>query len=142
LLRIAHVGFLPPSDPRIAGTVTAIRDELCLADGLLLRYSPDARGEVDGLDEEEGAFLSCSFWLADSLALLGHEDEARALFDQLLSLRNDLGLLAEQYDPRRQRLVGNFPQALSHVALVNTALLLSAKGRRERDSPKRVPTTP
>jgi GH15 family glucan-1,4-alpha-glucosidase len=131
LLRIAHVGFLPPSDPRVAGTVDAIREELSVGDGLLVRYSPEAQGKVDGLHEQEGAFLACSFWLADNLALLGRDHEARTLFERLLSLRNDVGLLAEQYDPRRQRLVGNFPQALSHLALVNTALLLS-NGERQR----------
>jgi GH15 family glucan-1,4-alpha-glucosidase len=130
LLRIAHVGFLPPSDPRVVGTVDAIREELSVGDGLLVRYSPAAQGKVDGLHEEEGAFLACSFWLADNLALLGRDHEARTLFERLLSLRNDVGLLAEQYDPRRQRLVGNFPQALSHLALVNTALLLSNDERQ------------
>jgi GH15 family glucan-1,4-alpha-glucosidase len=125
LLRIAHVGFLPPSDPRLAGTVDALREELSVGDGLLLRYSPTAQGKVDGLHENEGALLACPFWLADNLALLGHDDDAHSLFERLLSLRNDVGLLAEQYDPRRQRLVGNFPQTLSHLALVNTALLLS-----------------
>jgi GH15 family glucan-1,4-alpha-glucosidase len=131
LLRMAHVGFLSPNDPRVAGTVDAIREELSVGDGLLLRYSPAAQGKVDGLHEDEGAFLACSFWLVDNLALLGRHDAARSLFERLLSLRNDVGLLAEQYDPRRQRLVGNFPQALSHLALVNTALLLS-NGERQR----------
>jgi GH15 family glucan-1,4-alpha-glucosidase len=140
LLRMAHVGFLSPNDPRVAGTVDAIREELSVGDGLLLRYSPAAQGKVDGLHEDEGAFLACSFWLADNLALLGRNDEARCLFERLLSLRNDVGLLAEQYDPRRQRLVGNFPQALSHLALVTTALLLSnderQRGFRSAQSPK------
>jgi GH15 family glucan-1,4-alpha-glucosidase len=130
LLRMAHVGFLSPNDPRVAGTVEAIREELSVGDGLLLRYSPAAQGKVDGLHEDEGAFLACSFWLADNLTLLGRDDEARSLFERLLSLRNDVGLLAEEYDPRRQRLVGNFPQALSHLALVNTALLLSNDERQ------------
>jgi GH15 family glucan-1,4-alpha-glucosidase len=134
LLRMAHVGFLSPSDPRVVGTVDAIREELSVGDGLLLRYSPAAQGKVDGLHEDEGAFLACSFWLADNLALLGRDDEARSLFERLLSLRNDVGLLAEQYDPRRQRLVGNFPQALSHLALVNTALLLSNDARRRESN--------
>jgi GH15 family glucan-1,4-alpha-glucosidase len=132
LLRMALVGFLPPNDDRVAGTINAIREDLSVGDGLLLRYSPAARGKVDGLHEEEGAFLACSFWLTDNLALLGRDDEACNLFERLLSLRNDVGLLAEQYDPRRQRLVGNFPQALSHLALVNTALLLS-NGERQRE---------
>jgi GH15 family glucan-1,4-alpha-glucosidase len=140
LLRIAHVGFLPPNDARVAGTVDAIREELSVGDGLLLRYSPAARGMVDGLPEEEGAFLACSFWLADNLALLGRQDEARGLFERLLSLRNDVGLLAEQYDPHRRRLVGNFPQALSHLALVNTALLL-ANDERQREIHSTNPAT-
>jgi GH15 family glucan-1,4-alpha-glucosidase len=140
LLRIAHVGFLPPNDARVAGTVDAIREELSVGDGLLLRYSPTAQGRVDGLHEEEGAFLVCSFWLADNFALLGRDDEARGLFERLLSLRNDVGLLAEQYDPRRQRLVGNFPQALSHLALVNTALLLS-NDERQREIHSTNPAT-
>jgi GH15 family glucan-1,4-alpha-glucosidase len=140
LLRIVHVGFLPPNDDRVAGTVDAIREELSVGDGLLLRYSPAAQGKVDGLHEEEGAFLACSFWLVDNLALLGRYDEARTLFERLLSLRNDVGLLAEQYDPRRQRLVGNFPQALSHLALVNTALLLS-NDERQRELHSANPAT-
>jgi GH15 family glucan-1,4-alpha-glucosidase len=127
LLRTAKVGFLPSTDPRIAGTVDAIRDELSVGDGLLLRYSPQARKEVDGVDGAEGAFLACSFWLADNLALSGRRDEARALFERLLELRNDVGLLSEQYDVGANRFSGNFPQALSHIGLVNTALTLSGE---------------
>jgi GH15 family glucan-1,4-alpha-glucosidase len=125
LLRLPAVGFLPATDPRITATTAAIRRELSAGEGLLLRYSPQAQGSVDGLDGGEGAFLACSFWLADSLAAPDHRDQASGLFERLLALRNDVGLLAEQYDPGRRQLVGNFPQALSHLALVNTALLLS-----------------
>ena len=125
LSRLPAVGFLPAADPRVTATVAAIRDELSAGDGLILRYSPQAQGAVDGLDEGEGAFLACSFWLADALAMSGRLDEGRALFEQLLTRCNDVGLLAEQFDPHRGQLTGNFPQALSHLALVNTALLLS-----------------
>ena len=125
LLRLPAVGFLPATDPRITATVAAIRDELSAGDGLILRYSPQAQGPVDGLHEREGAFLACSFWLADALFLTGRPDEARRLFERSLTRCNDVGLLAEQYDPHRGQLTGNFPQALSHLALVNTALLLS-----------------
>jgi len=127
LLRLPAVGFLPPTDPRITATVSAIRRELSVGDGLLLRYSTGAQGQVDGLAGGEGAFLACSFWLADALALAGEQDQARGLFERLLMLRNDVGLLAEQYDPHRKQLTGNFPQALSHLALVNTALILSRR---------------
>ena len=125
LLRLPAVGFLPATDPRVTATVAAIRDELSAGDGLILRYSPQAQGPVDGLHEREGAFLACSFWLADALSLTGRPDEARRLFERSLTRCNDVGLLAEQYDPHRGQLTGNFPQALSHLALVNTALLLS-----------------
>ena len=120
LLRIPLVGFLPPTDPRVLGTVDAIAREL-VREGFVLRYSEDARGEVDGLPGDEGAFLACSFWLADCLHLTGRSEAARALFERLLELRNDVGLLAEEYDPRARRQLGNFPQALSHVSLINTA---------------------
>jgi GH15 family glucan-1,4-alpha-glucosidase len=126
LLRLPAVGFLPASDPRISGTVAAIRRELSLGDSLLLRYPPTARGSVDGISEDEGAFLAGSFWLADAIALAGHRDEASRLFDRHLELTNDLGLLAEQYDPSRRQQVGNFPQALSHLALAGTAMRLDA----------------
>jgi GH15 family glucan-1,4-alpha-glucosidase len=126
LLQIPLVGFLPPTDPRVRGTVAAIEQDL-MHDGFLLRYRTTPEGDIDGLPEGEGAFLACTFWLADNYTLLGRTDEARALFERLLSLRNDLGLLAEQYDPISGRQVGNFPQALSHVSLINTARNLSSK---------------
>jgi GH15 family glucan-1,4-alpha-glucosidase len=120
LLMLPLVGFLPPEDPRVRGTVAAVERGL-LEDGFVMRYRPDESASVDGLPPGEGAFLPCSFWLADNYALLGRRDEARELFERLLGLRNDLGLIAEEYDPREKRLVGNFPQAFSHVAIVNTA---------------------
>jgi GH15 family glucan-1,4-alpha-glucosidase len=126
LLMIPLVGFLPPSDPRVRGTVAAIEREL-VHDGLVRRYATDG-GEVDGVGGGEGAFLPCSFWLADALCLLGREPDARSLFERLLGLRNDLGLLSEEYDPATGRLVGNFPQAFSHVALVNSAFNLAGHG--------------
>jgi GH15 family glucan-1,4-alpha-glucosidase len=122
LLMIPLVGFLPPSDPRVDGTVETVRRELT-RDGFVRRYP--TRTGVDGLPPGEGAFLPCSFWLADCLALMGRRDEAREWFEKLLALRNDVGLLSEEYDPEAKRLVGNFPQAFSHVGLVNTALNLS-----------------
>jgi GH15 family glucan-1,4-alpha-glucosidase len=125
LLLLPLVGFLPPSDPRIVGTVAAIERRL-LVDGFVMRY--DTGEVVDGLPPGEGAFLACSFWLADNYILQGRMIEARALFERLLSLRNDIGLLAEEYDPRLGRQVGNFPQAFSHVALVNTAFNLTRAG--------------
>ncbi len=118
LLMIPLVGFLPATDPRVLGTVAAVEGHL-MSDGFVARY-PTETG-VDGLPPGEGAFLPCTFWLADNLALLGRRDEARRLFERLLGLCNDVGLLAEEYDPKAQRLVGNFPQAFSHVGLVNTA---------------------
>ncbi|MEU7040074.1 glycoside hydrolase family 15 protein [Streptomyces varsoviensis] len=127
LLLIPQMGFLPPDDKRVIGTIEAIQRELSTEDGFVLRYptSGDDAG-VDGLEGDEGAFLACSFWLADDLAMIGRVDEARKLFERLLSLRNDLGLLAEEWDPRLQRQVGNFPQAFSHVPLIDTALRLTA----------------
>jgi GH15 family glucan-1,4-alpha-glucosidase len=119
LLMMPLVGFLPCDDPRIVGTVEAIERELTV-DGLVQRYTGDT--DLDGLPEGEGAFLACSFWLADYYALAGRDQEARALFERLLELRNDVGLLAEEYDPVDKRQLGNFPQALSHIPLVNTAL--------------------
>jgi len=129
LLMIPLVGFLPVEDPRVRGTVAAIEREL-LVDGLVQRY-PTESG-VDGLPPGEGLFLACSFWLVDNLVLLGRRDDAGRLYDRLLALRNDVGLLAEQYDPRARRLLGNFPQALSHIALVNSACNLSQAGRSAR----------
>jgi GH15 family glucan-1,4-alpha-glucosidase len=122
LLMIPLVGFLSADDPRMRGTVKAIEEGLT-TDGFVARYPtvPD----VDGLPPGEGAFLPCSFWLADNLALQGRHDEARALFEQLLAVRNDVGLLAEEYEPRTRRLLGNFPQAMSHMALINTAANLT-----------------
>jgi GH15 family glucan-1,4-alpha-glucosidase len=125
LLMIPLVGFLPPTDPRVRATVDAVARELC-EDGLVLRYRTDRA--QDGLPPGEGVFLPCSFWLVDCLSLLGREAEARALFERLLSLRNDVGLLSEEYDPAARRLVGNFPQAFTHVALVNAARNLSRPG--------------
>jgi hypothetical protein len=122
LLLMPLVGFLPASDPRMKATTDAVARELG-ADGLVRRYQSDA--DVDGLPPGEGAFLPCSFWLADNLALQGRREEAGERFERLLSLRNDLGLLSEEYDPGAGRMLGNFPQALSHVMLVNTARNLS-----------------
>jgi GH15 family glucan-1,4-alpha-glucosidase len=124
LLLIPRVGFLPWHDPRVVGTVTAVQRELD-HDGFLLRYRPEADGGVDGLPGSEGAFLACSFWLADALTGIGRRDEAEALFTRLLGLRNDLGLLSEEYDAVAGRQLGNTPQAFSHVGLVNTARHLS-----------------
>jgi GH15 family glucan-1,4-alpha-glucosidase len=118
LLLIPRVGFLPPNDPRVRGTLAAVEREL-LVDGYVLRYQT-ASG-ADGLPPGEGAFLACSFWLVDSYAQQGRQAEATALFDRLLALRNDLGLLAEEYDPAARRQVGNFPQAFSHVGLIASA---------------------
>ena len=125
LLLIPIVGFLPPDDPRVVRTVEAIQSELS-EDGLLRRYRTDAEGDADGLAGDEGVFLACNFWLVDALALSGHRDQAVRLYERLLSLRNDVGLLSEEYDPAHDRLIGNFPQALSHVGLVNSAYNLAA----------------
>ncbi|MEV0530914.1 glycoside hydrolase family 15 protein [Kitasatospora sp. NPDC050463] len=130
LLLIPQVGFLPPDDKRVIGTIEAIQRELSTEDGFVLRYPThdESGNNVDGLSGHEGAFLACSFWLADDLAMIGRVQEARELFDKLLSLRNDIGLLAEEWDPREKRQVGNFPQAFSHVPLIDTALRLTACG--------------
>ncbi len=121
LLQIPLTGFLPADDPRVLSTVAAIEQRL-MRDGLLLRY--DSADAVDGLPPGEGAFLACSFWLADVYVLLGRDDDARALFERLTGLCNDVGLLAEQYDPHQRRMLGNFPQAFSHVGIIDTALNL------------------
>jgi len=133
LLTIPLVGFLPPDDPRVAGTLEAVRRDL-LHDGFVRRYVHDEDIDtVDGLPPGEGAFFLCSFWFVDNLALLGRIDEAVEMFERLLALRNELGLLSEEYDPGDRRLVGNFPQAFSHIGLINTALLLEdAQGRPRR----------
>jgi GH15 family glucan-1,4-alpha-glucosidase len=117
-LLIPAVGFLPPEDARVRHTVEAIERKL-ITNGFVLRY--DTAATQDGLPPGEGAFLACSFWLADAYVLLGRAEDARMLFERLLSLRNDLGLLSEEYDPAAKRLLGNFPQAFSHIALINTA---------------------
>ena len=124
LLQLPLVGFLPVDDPRIAGTVAAIERELT-EDGLVLRYRTEEAG--DGLPPGEGVFLACSFWLVEVMALQGRGDEAAALFDRLLAIRNDVGLLAEEYDPRTGKLLGNFPQAFSHLALADAAWRLTPR---------------
>ncbi|HUM13367.1 MAG TPA: glycoside hydrolase family 15 protein [Myxococcaceae bacterium] len=125
LLMIPLVGFLPPQDVRVHATVEAIARNLC-EDGFVRRYDANASGCVDGLPPGEGVFLACTFWLADNYWLLGRHEEARRLFETLLGVANDVGLLSEQYDPVSRRLLGNFPQAFSHVSLVNTAFNLSS----------------
>jgi len=122
LLLLPATGFLPASDPRVTGTIEAIERDL-FVDGFVLRY--DTSSKVDGLPPGEGAFLACTFWLADAFLLIGRVNDARQLFERLLGLRNDVGLLSEEYDTRARRLVGNFPQAFSHIALINTAHNLS-----------------
>ncbi len=123
LLQIPLVGFLPASDPRVRGTLAAIERRLLRDGGLVMRYDTD--DGVDGLPPGEGAFLACSFWLADNYILQRRFGDAHVLFKRLLALRNDLGLLAEEYDPRASRMLGNFPQAFSHVGLINTAIKLA-----------------
>ncbi|MGP3945281.1 glycoside hydrolase family 15 protein [Streptomyces sp. 6N106] len=127
-LLIPRVGFLPATDPRVIGTIDAVRRELS-EDGLIRRYT--AVDRVDGLPGSEGAFLACSFWLADALHLAGRRKDARALFERLLALRNDVGLLAEEYDPATGRQLGNFPQAFSHIGLMGTALTLAERPRAD-----------
>ncbi|HVB91693.1 MAG TPA: glycoside hydrolase family 15 protein [Acidimicrobiales bacterium] len=124
VLMIPLVGFLPPHDPRVVSTVEAVEKEL-VDHGLVLRYRTADDGAVDGLSGREGAFLACSFWLVDCLHMIGRTEDAEALFGRLMALRNDLGLLSEEYDPYAGRLVGNFPQAFSHVSLVNSACRLT-----------------
>jgi GH15 family glucan-1,4-alpha-glucosidase len=139
LLLIPQLGFLPPDDPRVRGTIKAIERDL-VVDGLVMRYR--TLPSLEALPPGEGRFLACSFWLADALALCGRKAEAKKLFERLLALCNDVGLLAEEYDPKGRRMLGNFPQALSHVALINTARNLSRPGgpaehrsRRKKDAP-------
>ena len=139
LLMLAPVGFLPPDDPRIVGTITAIQKGL-VDGGFVRRYQLD--GNVDGLQGGEGTFLMTTFWLADNLALMGRTDEARQIFERLRGLRNDVGLLSEEYDPSTRRMLGNFPQAFSHVSFINTAANLSTPGgpsmmRSGRATPRR-----
>jgi GH15 family glucan-1,4-alpha-glucosidase len=129
LLMLPSLGFLPADDPRMAGTIDFIRAQL-ETDGLLRRYPTSP--SIDGLPPGEGAFLLCTFWLADTLALAGRYDEAEEIFERMLALRNDVGLLSEQYDPVAHRQLGNFPQAFSHVGLINTAQNL-----RRHDGPSR-----
>jgi GH15 family glucan-1,4-alpha-glucosidase len=126
LLSMALVGFLPPDDPRVVSTLAAVEREL-VVDGLVLRYRTDDE-DADGLPKGEGVFLACSFWLADNMVLQGRKDEARALFGRLLALQNDVGLLSEEYDPRERRMTGNFPQAFSHIGLINTIFNLGEHG--------------
>jgi len=125
LLLIPLVGFLPPDDPRVRATIDGIQREL-VVDGLVIRY-PTVHG-VDGLPPGEGTFLPCTFWLADSLAITGRAAEADEVFERLIATCNDVGLFSEEYDPRTHRMMGNFPQALSHMAIVNTARNLSRPG--------------
>jgi GH15 family glucan-1,4-alpha-glucosidase len=122
LLMMPLVGFLPAQDERVRNTIEAMQRELT-QDGFILRYQPQ-QSNVDGLPGREGVFLPCSFWLVDCLQLLGRKDEARALFHRLLDLRNDIDLLSEEFDPRAGRQLGNFPQAFSHVSLINSAEVL------------------
>jgi len=137
LLMLPLVGFLPAEDERVKGTIAAIEKEL-LVDGFVMRYHTPS-SNVDGLPPGEGAFLLCTFWLADNYALAGREKEAREVYEKLLGIRNDLGLLAEQYDPRARRQLGNFPQAFSHVGLINTARNLSQSAGPARQRCSKVP---
>lgn len=135
LLLVPIVGFLPAADPRVIATVAAIEREL-MVDGFVLRYRTGA--DIDGLPGGEGAFLLCTFWLADALALQGRHDDAKSLFERLLGLRNEVGLLSEEYDPTGKRLLGNFPQAFSHTAIINTAATLShSSGPTQRRATRR-----
>jgi GH15 family glucan-1,4-alpha-glucosidase len=135
-LLIPQVGFLPPNDPRVIGTVETISRELT-RDGFVLRYDTTAAG--DGLRGTEGAFLACTLWLADDLHLIGRDDDAREVFERVLDLRNDVGLLSEEWDPKGKRQLGNTPQAFSHVPLVNTARALSTTGAKVGRVPRRQP---
>lgn len=134
LLLLPLVGFLPPEDARVRGTISAIERNL-IVDGLVLRYKTESSG--DGLPPREGAFLACSFWLIDNMLLQGRTEEARSFFERLLALQNDVGLLAEEYDPRARRQLGNFPQAFTHLALLGTALNLSRAADKPSDQRRR-----
>jgi GH15 family glucan-1,4-alpha-glucosidase len=123
-LLIPILGFLPPNDPRVVGTIDAVQKHLT-RQGFVERYTPKEQNDVDGLPGGEGVFLPCSFWLVDALLQLGRADEGRALFERVVGVSSDLGLLAEEYDPAENRLLGNFPQAFTHVGLVNSAYNLS-----------------
>jgi GH15 family glucan-1,4-alpha-glucosidase len=126
ILMMPLVGFLPATDERVASTIRAIEKNLTF-NGYVARYHPGESGNVDGLPPGEGSFLPCSFWLVDCLHLMGREKEAREMFERLLAIRNGLGLIAEEYETTRGRLVGNFPQAFTHVGLINSARNLSPK---------------
>jgi GH15 family glucan-1,4-alpha-glucosidase len=141
LLQIPMIGFLPADDPRVLGTVAAIERGL-MADGFVLRYRSES--SPDGLPPGEGAFLACSFWLVDAYVLQNRWEEARQMFDRLVGLSNDVGLLSEEYDPRSSRLVGNFPQAFTHVALINSAFNLTgaAHPAEERAQPDQAVVSP
>lgn len=141
LLLLPTVGFLPPSDPRVRGTVDAIERKL-LVDGLVRRY--DTTEAKDGLPSDEGVFLACSFWLVDAYVLLGRKDDAHRLFERLLTICNDVGLLSEEYDPKTGHLLGNFPQALSHIALVNSAFNLNeaAQPAKQRSESRHATNSP
>jgi len=131
VLLLPMVGFLSAEDERIRGTVEAIEKHL-MRDGLVMRY--DTSKTDDGLTGSEGKFLACSFWMVSNLKLIGREDDARRLFEHLLTLANDTGLLAEEYDSKRKRLVGNFPQAFSHIALLDAAFHLAEEGERRHET--------
>jgi GH15 family glucan-1,4-alpha-glucosidase len=145
VLLIPEVGFLPPDDERVVSTVETIQRELT-SGGLVLRYTQaphPGQAAVDGLTGGEGAFLACTFWLANALCMIGRATEAEKLFERLLSLRNDVGLLAEEYDPRYGRQVGNFPQAFSHMPLIQSALNLeNHAGHHSRRAAGSVPAPP
>ncbi len=146
VLLILEVGFLPPDDERVISTVRTIKREL-MRDGLVLRYTQPAKAlsgglaDVDGLPGAEGAFLACSFWLVNALYMIGDHDEAVAIFERLLKLRNDLGLLSEEYDPRYGRQVGNTPQAFSHVPLIGAAVNLGNHATQYSRRPARTAAT-
>src|SRR5215212_2920643 len=141
LLMMPLVGFLPPTDQRIQGTVAAIEKEL-LDKGFVQRYTQEPGADVDGLPPGEGAFLACTFWLAQNYALMRRRDKAREVFERLLGLRNDVGLLSEEYDTQAERLVGNFPQAFSHVPLIDTARTLTVKEGKTHPRQREKAATP